>query len=460
MSTSELLERALMRILFTACFGIFAGAVVLGASSSAFLIPPQDTLIALSAGGGCLGLGLPLFTAAGKHVPAARTSLLLMSEIVLAPFWAWLVMSETPTIRTLAGGGIILLALVLVSRPAKSTVRPPPPRGGGLAANGVVGRTRRALVAAGTRTTRGGTRRAATRARPAMLPFVAFLLPIAIATTTDSSSSWYSPLLTRLGLPMMPTLTPAIVRPPAHLATLAVGAPMQTSRQCSVAGHAIAFQLERVSARPNCFHLKGLLSRAECDAIASAADEGWVQQATTVGGGALTAAYRTSCDLAWLPVEGAGTGAAIASCCDELLLTAEARASGRFENLQVLRYAPSGEYKPHFDASERSHRILTVLIYLNGVGGTWFPFARAEPTEHNPPRLAALATAPWLEPTRDGLTVAPAAGDAVAFYNYYCPSQAHDIGGAGGVALDRLALHAGLPAPSERRVAALWFRAG
>ena len=63
----------------------------------------------------------------------------------------------------------------------------------------------------------------------------------------------------------------------------------------------------------------------------------------------------------------------------------------------------------------------------------------------------------------------PAAGDAVAFYNYHSDVAASSAGdgtgagasvgaGAGGVALDRLALHAGLPAPSERRVAALWFR--
>ena len=65
----------------------------------------------------------------------------------------------------------------------------------------------------------------------------------------------------------------------------------------------------------------------------------------------------------------------------------------------------------------------------------------------------------------------PAAGDAVAFYNYHSDDTASGAGdgtgagasvgvgaGAGGVALDRLALHAGLPAPSERRVAALWFR--
>jgi hypothetical protein len=27
---------------------------------------------------------------------------------------------------------------------------------------------------------------------------------------------------------------------------------------------------------------------------------------------------------------------------------------------QVLRYAKGGEYQPHYDANERSHRVLTV----------------------------------------------------------------------------------------------------
>ena len=127
---------------------------------------------------------------------------------------------------------------------------------------------------------------------------------------------------------------------------------------------------------------------------------------------------------------------------------------------QVLRYAEGGEFRPHYDANERSRRVLTVLIYLNSVGRTWFPLATPETTARNPPRLAALAAASWLAPARDGLVLTPAAGDAVAFYNYHCGDNAPASGigvGAGGAALDRLALHAGLPAPSERRVAALWF---
>ena len=65
-------------------------------------------------------MGLPIFNAAGRHVPAARTSLLLLSEIVLAPIWVWLVVNEVPAGKTVAGGAVILLALVWVTTHPKA----------------------------------------------------------------------------------------------------------------------------------------------------------------------------------------------------------------------------------------------------------------------------------------------------------------------------------------------------
>ena len=62
-----------------------------------------------------LGVGLPIFNLAGRYVPAARASLLLLSEIVLAPFWVWLIVNETPEPNTLIGGSVILLALIWVA---------------------------------------------------------------------------------------------------------------------------------------------------------------------------------------------------------------------------------------------------------------------------------------------------------------------------------------------------------
>ena len=75
-------------------------------------IATKDALLGATAGSLCLGVGLPLFSAAGKYIPAARTNLLLLSEILLGPLWTWIFIGEEYGIRTLIGGGLLLAALV------------------------------------------------------------------------------------------------------------------------------------------------------------------------------------------------------------------------------------------------------------------------------------------------------------------------------------------------------------
>jgi drug/metabolite transporter (DMT)-like permease len=71
---------------------------------TSLIIPPFDALCAMTAGGVCLGVALTLYNVAGAHVPAARTTLLLLLEVILAPVWTFLFTDEIPTIRTLIGG--------------------------------------------------------------------------------------------------------------------------------------------------------------------------------------------------------------------------------------------------------------------------------------------------------------------------------------------------------------------
>ena len=69
--------------------------------------------------------GLPLFSAAGKYVPAARTNLLLLSEILLAPLWTWIFVGEEYGVRTLIGGLLLLGALVwLTTHPSDEKAEP------------------------------------------------------------------------------------------------------------------------------------------------------------------------------------------------------------------------------------------------------------------------------------------------------------------------------------------------
>ena len=107
------------QVFFTGVIGLVIGLVA-SAVTGGFALPNQDIFLALISGGILLGVGLPIFNAAGRHVPAARTSLLLLSEIVLAPIWVWLVVNEVPAGKTVAGGAVILLALVSVTTHPKA----------------------------------------------------------------------------------------------------------------------------------------------------------------------------------------------------------------------------------------------------------------------------------------------------------------------------------------------------
>jgi drug/metabolite transporter (DMT)-like permease len=60
-------------------------------------------------------LGLVLMTIGTRYLPAAEVSLFLLLETIMAPIWVWLILGEVPPTTTFAGGGLILLTLILHS---------------------------------------------------------------------------------------------------------------------------------------------------------------------------------------------------------------------------------------------------------------------------------------------------------------------------------------------------------
>lgn len=72
----------------------------------------RDALLACVTGGFALGIGLPMFNLGHRSVAAARVSLLLMTEVVLAPIWVWIWPGEQPRASTLIGGAIVLTTVV------------------------------------------------------------------------------------------------------------------------------------------------------------------------------------------------------------------------------------------------------------------------------------------------------------------------------------------------------------
>jgi len=96
-------------------------AVLLGSAISAALMLPlawplQASLhdITLLAVLGVFQLGLPcmLMVVAVRHLSAPEVSLLALIEVVLGPLWTWWGASEVPAGATLAGGAVVLGALV------------------------------------------------------------------------------------------------------------------------------------------------------------------------------------------------------------------------------------------------------------------------------------------------------------------------------------------------------------
>ena len=91
--------------------GIVAGllalplATQLPASASQFALISASGLINMSLGFGLLAVGARL-------LPAVETALIGTLEGPLAPLWVWLAFGETPGWRTLAGGALVILAVL------------------------------------------------------------------------------------------------------------------------------------------------------------------------------------------------------------------------------------------------------------------------------------------------------------------------------------------------------------
>jgi drug/metabolite transporter (DMT)-like permease len=73
---------------------------------------PRDLALLAFFGIGQFGAGFLLFMAGARLIPAAHSSLIGMLETVLGPLWVWLVLNERPGAASLAGGALILAALL------------------------------------------------------------------------------------------------------------------------------------------------------------------------------------------------------------------------------------------------------------------------------------------------------------------------------------------------------------
>ena len=90
------------------------GAIILGyLFSSQIMISSYDIFLGFIAGFFQVGLGFIFITIGAKTTPSALVGIIMLTEAILGPLWAWLFINETPPLVVLVGGSIVLFAVVL-----------------------------------------------------------------------------------------------------------------------------------------------------------------------------------------------------------------------------------------------------------------------------------------------------------------------------------------------------------
>jgi drug/metabolite transporter (DMT)-like permease len=78
-------------------------------------ISPHDLFLALMAGFFQIGFGFILITIGSQTTPSAVVGVLMLTEAVFGPLWAWLFINEIPPMSVLIGGGIIIFSILFQS---------------------------------------------------------------------------------------------------------------------------------------------------------------------------------------------------------------------------------------------------------------------------------------------------------------------------------------------------------
>ena len=76
-------------------------------------VSEHDLAFLVLLGVGQMGLGLAFLTVGARLIPAMEIALITLLEVVLAPLWVWIAISEKPAPTAIAGGAVVIFAVVL-----------------------------------------------------------------------------------------------------------------------------------------------------------------------------------------------------------------------------------------------------------------------------------------------------------------------------------------------------------
>ena len=111
---STVLTRRYSRVRMTpaSCLSTLIAVATSALLAGGYAVSTVDMGLLFAFGALNLGLGLAFFVTGVRLVPSAVAALVGTLETVLGPVWVWLVHGETPSERTVLGGGIVLAALI------------------------------------------------------------------------------------------------------------------------------------------------------------------------------------------------------------------------------------------------------------------------------------------------------------------------------------------------------------
>ena len=81
--------------------------------STKIIISPHDIFLGFLAGFFQIGFGFIFITIGARTTPSAMVGIIMLSESILGPLWAFIFVSERPSVFGLIGGAIILFAVLL-----------------------------------------------------------------------------------------------------------------------------------------------------------------------------------------------------------------------------------------------------------------------------------------------------------------------------------------------------------
>ena len=100
-----------IRMLPGACLGAGLAALISLPFATPFGVTAHDLPIMIFFGAVQLSLGMVLFVAGVRLIPAAHSALLGMIEPIFGPLWVWIAVGEEPATTVLIGGAIVIVSV-------------------------------------------------------------------------------------------------------------------------------------------------------------------------------------------------------------------------------------------------------------------------------------------------------------------------------------------------------------